>query len=1008
MIERWVGRMAVAIGALLGAFAAPMAGAHTPITSGETVTAGITVALPQQDYTFSATAGDTIVIRVGEVAQTGTFTPRIRLFSPTNALLATASGAVAAEISVTAAATGLFSITVDDAVTAPASATFRLSLFASGVAVAVTPGDEGGALVNGALQTGTIDVGDLDVWTITANVGDAIVVRAGEVSAGSTLTPWLRLYTPAGALVDSSASAAAAEVATTASSAGTYVVVIGDGTGGLGGSGAYRLTLAKTGAAVVVTAGDDGGPLTNGAVQTGTIDVGDLDVWTITANVGDAIVVRMGETSVGSPLTPWLRLYSPSGALLANSFSAAAAEVTTTAASAGTYVVVAGDGTSGLVGSGGYRITLAKTGDPVTVSVGDEGGPLTNGAVQTGAIDVGDLDVWTVTASVGDAIVVRAGEISSGSSLTPWVRIYSPAGALLDSSFAAAAAEVTTTAASSGTYLVVVGDGTSGLAGSGPYRLTLAKTGSAVVVSPGDEGGPLTNGAVQTGSIDVGDLDVWTISATVGDAIVVRMGEVSSGSSLTPWLRIYSPSGALLGNSFAAAAAEVTTTAASSGTYIVVAGDGTSGLAGSGPYRLTLAKTGSAVTISPSDEGGPLVNGAMHTGAIEVGDLDVWTFSANPGDALLVRMGEVASGSTLTPWVRLYSPAGALLASSFAAAAAEVTATAASAGTYVVVVGDGTSGLVGSGAYRLSLAKTGAKVTVSPGDEGGPLPTGITLASIVVGDLDAWTIGAHAGDTINVTMDEIASGGPLTPWLRLYSPAGALLQSNFGAATAQVSVVAASTGTYLLVAGDGTSGLAGNGAYRLTKAAGPATNADLADLSIAPGTLAPAFATNTLAYTATVVSNTNTLAVTPTLADLTSTVTVNGVVVASGDASGPVTLVEGVNPISVVVTAQDGVTTKTYTISVTFLPASSCVYSLSPSDLSNQPAGGGIANVVVTMPAPCPLPVVSYQPWVTLNGITPNGATTTVALQIGANAGPARATSIVLADRLFLITQLAP
>jgi len=43
---------------------------------------------------------------------------------------------------------------------------------------------------------------------------------------------------------------------------------------------------------------------------------------------------------------------------------------------------------------------------------------------------------------------------------------------------------------------------------------------------------------------------------------------------------------------------------------------------------------------------------------------------------------------------------------------------------------------------------------------------------------------------------------------------------------------------------------------------------------------------------------------------------------------------------------------------------------------------------------------------VVVNSVTPNGGTTTVSLQIGANAGAARATSIMVADRLVLITQL--
>src|ERR1043166_5553952 len=81
-----------------------------------------------------------------------------------------------------------------------------------------------------------------------------------------------------------------------------------------------------------------------------------------------------------------------------------------TATSSGTFIVVAGDGNGSLSGSGNYRLTLARTGDPVVVTVGDEGGPMTNGVMHTGTILTGDLDVWTFTATSGDSLVVRIGE----------------------------------------------------------------------------------------------------------------------------------------------------------------------------------------------------------------------------------------------------------------------------------------------------------------------------------------------------------------------------------------------------------------------------------------------------------------------------------------------------------------------------------------------------------------------------------------------------------------------
>jgi hypothetical protein len=433
------------------------------------------------------------------------------------------------------------------------------------------------------------------VWTVDAIAGEAIVVRMGETVNGATLQPWLRIFSPAGVVLDQSFSTVGAEVAVSAPATGTYLVVAADASTAFAGSGSYRLTLAKTGSAVTVSAGDEGGPMTNGAVYTGTLDVGDLDVYTVTANAGDAITLRMAEDTPGVSVQPWLRIYTPAGVLADSSFSTIGAEVTITAPMGGTYLVVAGDGSTAFAGSGAYRLTLAKSGTPVTVPPGDTGGPLVNGLMHTGTIDVGDIDLWTVDAVAGDAIVVRMGETTPGSTLQPWLRIFSPAGALLDNSFSTVGAEVAVTAPVSGQYIVVAADGSTGFGGSGGYRLTLGKTGDPVTVSPGDEGGLLSNGA-HSGVIDVGDLDVWYILANVGDNLSITMTETVGGSSLQPWLRLYAPNGTLVGNSFAAATATINHTTTTSGTYLLLGGDAGTTFAGSGGYNLNGAgATGSAV-----------------------------------------------------------------------------------------------------------------------------------------------------------------------------------------------------------------------------------------------------------------------------------------------------------------------------------------------------------------------------------------------------------------------------
>ena len=100
------------------------------------------------------------------------------------------------------------------------------------------------------------------------------------------------------------------------------------------------------------------------------------------------------------------------------------------------------------------------------------------------------------------------------------------------------------------------------------------------------------------------------------------------------------------------------------------------------------------------------------------------------------------------------------------------------------------------------------------------------------------------------------------------------------------------------------------------------TNADLSALTMTAGALTPGFAAATTTYTASVVYGTSSITVTPTTAQANATiqVRVNGgayVGVTSANTSSTLALNLGANPVDVLVTAHDGTTTKTYTITVT-------------------------------------------------------------------------------------------
>ncbi|MGE5701753.1 MAG: Ig-like domain-containing protein, partial [Clostridia bacterium] len=103
--------------------------------------------------------------------------------------------------------------------------------------------------------------------------------------------------------------------------------------------------------------------------------------------------------------------------------------------------------------------------------------------------------------------------------------------------------------------------------------------------------------------------------------------------------------------------------------------------------------------------------------------------------------------------------------------------------------------------------------------------------------------------------------------------------------------------------------------YTITVTRAASSNADLGNLTISQGSLSPAFSSATTDYTASVANAVTSLNVTPTVADSTATVKVNDNSVTSGSASN-VPLTVGTNTITVTVTAENGTTRNTYTITV--------------------------------------------------------------------------------------------
>jgi hypothetical protein len=536
------------------------------------------------------------------------------------------------------------------------------------------------------------------------------------------------------------------------------------------------------------------GVMTNGANHAGSIStIGEVDTWTFTADQGDAIALSIGEVVrvPDSGFWPWIRVTGPTGATLVcgNCWGDLARQMQASAPLTGTYTVLVASASVAPNGVGDYVLRLAKSPGVFQVPAGDHGGEIVNGANHTGRIELADLDMWTFTADQGDAIVLTLGEVPVGPGVPdpgfwPWIRVFDPTGDNLvcGNCWGDRATQMAATAPLTGSYTVVVSSASVAVEGVGDYILRLAKSPGTFQVPPEDHGGPLANGANHTGRIELADLDIWTFSANQGDAVVLTLGEIEVGPGVPdpgfwPWIRVFGPTGANLvcGNCWGDRATQMAATIPLTGTYTVVVASSSAVVPAAGDYVLRLAKTPGTFQVPTGDQGGAMSNGVSHPGRIDLSDLDIWTFTASQGAAITVTIGEVPVPPTVPdpgfwPWIRVFGPSGATVVcgNCWGNQSAQMSTIAPLTGTYTVVVASASVANEGVGDYLLTVA--GATTIAVPTTANDAYTTSLNATLTVPAP------GVLANDTSN-------GGGPMTAELVTPVPSGSLMLNADGSFT---------------------------------------------------------------------------------------------------------------------------------------------------------------------------------------------------------------------------------
>jgi len=116
----------------------------------------------------------------------------------------------------------------------------------------------------------------------------------------------------------------------------------------------------------------------------------------------------------------------------------------------------------------------------------------------------------------------------------------------------------------------------------------------------------------------------------------------------------------------------------------------------------------------------------------------------------------------------------------------------------------------------------------------------------------------------------------------------------------------------------------------------------LSALVASEGTLSPSFHPDTLSYGMTVSNAVAALTFTPTALDDGASIVISGLSIASGVSTSPLPLNVGDNPVSIVVTAEDGISQREYTVNVVRLSSQPAALSIRIERLPDGTGAGGV------------------------------------------------------------------
>jgi len=489
-------------------------GCSATLSFGGSVLCTLAAAAEVDQFSFTAEAGDVVIIRTSRTG--GNLQPRIRLRNSEGVLVREAfSYSIIAEMEGVALAN-------DDTYTLSVEDRQGTGTGAYAVSLQRLNGPAGVAALNyGAAQPSTLLLGsEMDAYSLSGQAGDKLLLRMS--SGASRFSPQLRLYQPDGTLTCSASSygntAGNSQVCQLPVS-GTYLLLANEWREGEVGS--YYVFVQRL-----------NNPAGASPISYGTATIGSLampaeaDSFTVDGTTGGVVTIRMARASEN--IQPVVQLYTPDGTLVCSSYSYG--QVTEKndclLPQTGRYTVLAYDLQEGRTGS--YGVFVQRLNAP------EQTANLSIGSPNSGQISIpGELQSYTFTGTEGEVVLAR---VAAAQGFSPVMNVYGPEGIGVCGgySYGTVAEAGPCILPADGRYSLLIGDFDD--ARTGTYTLHLQS-----LTEPVNDV-PLAFGQTTTSTLSTaGQLDTFTFIGNAEAKLRVRV--VGGSQSIDPSVRLYSPDG---------------------------------------------------------------------------------------------------------------------------------------------------------------------------------------------------------------------------------------------------------------------------------------------------------------------------------------------------------------------------------------------------------------------------------------------------------------------------------